>query len=75
MGTLEDFLPFLQVDELLGQDVHVAAKADPLAHLGNGGAVVALADEFIAFEEGRRQPLAEYLPPFPQFRGSVFLLF
>ncbi len=28
MRALEDLYPLLQVDELLGQDVHMAAEAD-----------------------------------------------
>ena len=51
MGALENLFALLEVDELLGQDVHVAAEADAFVDRGDGGAVAALADELIALQE------------------------
>ena len=74
MGALEDLLPFLQVNELLGQDVHVAPQADPLMHRGDGRAVAAQADEFVALQEGRGHALAQFLALFLQDRQFPFQL-
>ena len=62
MGALEDLFPLLQVDKLLGENVHVASEADAVLHRGDGGAVAALADKLIPFQERRRYSLAQAFP-------------
>ena len=62
VGALDEILPFLQVDKLLGKDVHMASQADPFLDLRDGAAVAALADEIIALQQRGRQFLLEDIP-------------
>ena len=71
MGALENLFPLLQVDELLGENVHVAAEADAFLHRGDGGAVAPLADELIPFQERRRYSLAQFFPLLLQAREAL----